>query len=240
MILSTAPGLGKTSALYTCLLQAMTSLDVSRLKLILIDYHSRTLRYFTKVPNLIREESFHSHITKKEDLNTLVKWLNLEIDRRLTEIERRFSEDPDNFEEDSCIRDFGYVLIAIDDYEAFMNTKDSNLLTSCIINGEKVGIRLILTEDVSMLGNDELTRRAKRFGSGILLGGTEGLSYFNNAQAPYSQKTANLKPGRGYIIDKGHIELIQVASTWQEAEDPIEGLKSRIDNYLEGEIANVL
>lgn len=230
MIISMTPGLGKTSSLYLWLIELSKKYNQQQLKLVLIDYHTRTLRYFTKLPHIVQKDKMRSHVTRKEDLKGVLEWLNSEINARRAEIEKLYTDDPENFNEEENIQRFGYLVVVIDDYEAFNNSKTTDLLTACIVNGEEVGVRLVLTEDASLLGNDDLMKRAKKHGCGILLGGSDGLGVFNGAQPPYGQKTFSLPPGRGYLIRRGQAQLIQAAAYWNEGQDPIDTLKNRLYN----------
>ncbi len=67
MVLSMTAGLGKTSAIYLWVANILNQLNSDQLKLVLIDYHTRTLRYFSKVPHIISiKENVRSHVTKKK------------------------------------------------------------------------------------------------------------------------------------------------------------------------------
>ena len=236
MIISMASELGKTSALYFWLTELLNQYDDSQLKLVLIDYHSRNLRYFSSVKQIvsIREhDHLSTHVKRKEDLNSTLDWLKSEVNQRRDELEKIYSENPDTFDEQAVITKFGFILIVIDDYEAFANSKASEIqkLTLLIIDGEEVGVRLIFSEDYSLLVNDDLTKRAKKYGCGLLLGGSEGLGIFNGAQPPHGQKTSNLSPGRGYLVRRGKAELIQSIAYWNEKQDKPKALHNLLPPF---------
>lgn len=221
MITSMTAGLGKTSALYLWLTQFTQKYKSQDLKLVLIDYHTRTLRHFAKSPFLVEQDGVHTHVTKKEDLKEVINWLKKEVDERRSKLAKAYSDSPETFDDINMVKNLGYILVVIDDYEAFNNSKPSDVqnLTSTIIDGEEVGVRLLLAEDYALLGSDDLIRRAKKYGCGLLLGGSEGLSAFNDARPPYNQKTINLPPGRGYLVKRGLVQLIQAAAYWENGQD---------------------
>lgn len=222
MVASMTAGLGKTSALHLWLSQFTQLYKPHELKLVLIDYHTRTLRNFAKSPYLVKQDGIHTHVTRKEDLKGVIGWLKGEVDGRRNKLSKAYSDSPETFDDVSMVKELGYILVVIDDYEAFINSKPMDLqnFIATIIDGEEVGVRLILAEDLALLGTDELIRRAKKYGCGLLLGGSEGLLAFNDAKPPYNQKTINLPPGRGYLVKRGQVQLIQAAAFWERVQEP--------------------
>lgn len=235
LISSMTSGLGKTSAMRLWLAQLVQNCQPEELKLVLIDYHTRTLRYFTRLPHIQMidaENQIRTHITKKEDLKVLNEWLRGQVNERRRKLSDAYSSSPETFDDASEVRALGYILIAIDDYEAFNNSRSTEIqnLISIIIEGEDVGVRCVIAEDYALLGNDDLTRRTKKYGCGLLLGGSDGLVAFNETKPPYNQKTANLPAGRGYLIRRGQAELIQSAMYWELQQQPTTAIRSILSN----------
>lgn len=235
LISAITSGLGKTSALQLWLAQVARKYKPAEMKLVLIDFHTRTLRHFTRLPHIetINPNSgMRTHVTRKEDLKELTEWLKQQVGARKAKLAENYSRSPETFDDMKEVRSLGYILIAIDDYEAFYNTRGADVqnLTTTIIEGEDVGVRCIIAEDYALLGNDELMRRAKKFGCGLLLGGSEGLAAFNEAKPPYNQKTASLPPGRGYLVRRGQVELIQAAAFWEPGQDLTQAIIGMVSN----------
>lgn len=235
LISSMTSGLGKTSALRLWLAQLVKKLKPEELKLVLIDYHTRTLRHFTRLPHIEMinsRENIKTHITKKEDLKALNEWLRTQVNDRKSKLSEVYSRSPETFDDAKEVRSLGHILVAIDDYEAFINTRAADIqgLIPIIIDGEDVGVRCIVAEDYALLGNDELMRRAKKYGCGLLLGGSEGLSAYNDTKPPYNQKTANLPAGRGYLVRRGQAELVQAAMYWELQQEPTAAIMSLLSN----------
>ena len=97
---------------------------------------------------------------------------------------------------------------------------------------KEVGVRVIMTENYVLIPNDELAKRAKKYGCGLLLGGSDGLSAFNQTRPPHGQKTGNLPAGRGYLIKHGQAELIQAAAYWEAGQDPARSLQNTMAKEL--------
>lgn len=221
MIVSMTAGLGKTSAIHLWLTQLTQKYKPQDLKLVLIDYHSRTLSHFAKSPYLVKQDGIYTHVTRKEDLGGVINWLKNEVHERRNKLAKAYTESPETFSDINMVKSLGYILVVIDDYEAFTNSKPSDFsaLTSTIIDGEDVGVRLIIAEDYALLGTDDLMRRAKKYGCGLLLGGSEGLAVFNDARPPHNQKTSTTRPGRGYLVRRGRVQLIQAAAFWTSEQE---------------------
>jgi hypothetical protein len=233
MILSMTPGLGKTSSLYLWLAELSRKYDSQHLKLVLIYFHTRNLRYFSKLPHIVTlDNHLRTHVARKTDLKAILDWLKAEVNERRSKMENMYFENPEEYDKEDILRELGFILVVIDDYEAFYNsvTTEMQNLSSSIIDGEEVGVRLVLTEDHALFSNDELAKRAKKIGCGLLLGGTDGLSTFNGAQPPYGQKTTKLPPGRGYLVRRGQAQLIQAAAYWDEGQDQVQSLKVLLTN----------
>lgn len=225
LITSMTSGLGKTSAIRLWLVQLVKQYSSNELSLIIIDYHTRTLGVFGKlshVKKIDETNNLSSHVTRKENLKPVLEWLKGEVARRRDYFSKEYSSSPEEFVSEKVLRFLGYILIVIDDYEAFLNSRSTEIqgLISTIVDGEEVGVRVILAEDYALLGNDDLVRRAKKYGCGLLLGGSEGLVAFNDARPPFNQKTSNLPVGRGYLINRNQVEFVQTATYWENKQDP--------------------
>lgn len=233
MVTSTTAGLGKTSFINLWIAQLAQKYTPQELKIILIDYHARTLRNFSKLPHLIHQDGVFSHVTKHEDLKAVIQWLRGEVDKRKSKLTKAYSDSPEAFDDVEMIKQLGYILVVIDDYEAFSNShpSDFQIFPSVIQDGEDVGVRLLLAEDhalLSTLSFDALIKRAKKYSCGVVLGGSDGLPLFNDTRPPYNQKTNNLPPGRGYLVKRGQAQLIQVATYWDNGQDKTEAIRKRL------------
>lgn len=234
LITSMTSGLGKTSAIRLWLLQLSKQYSPDELSVIIIDYHTRTLGAFGKLPHIkkINENSnLSGHVTRKENLKPVLEWLKEEVAKRRDFFSKEYSSAPEEFNSEKVLRLLGCILIVIDDYESFLNSRPAEIqsLLAIIVDGEEVGVRVVIAEDYALLGADDLVRRAKKYGCGLLLGGSDGLVAFNDAHPPYNQKMSNLPIGRGYIIKRNQVEFIQTATYWEKEQEPIPTLRNLLN-----------
>jgi S-DNA-T family DNA segregation ATPase FtsK/SpoIIIE len=230
MITALSSGLGKTSALHLWLSELARNSRPEELQLILIDFHSRNMPLFTHLKHLVKfEKDTTSHVKRREDLKSAAEWLSTEVQKRNKALGNSYWESPEKYYSENPTKKFNNIVVAIDDYATYASDKaDGNqTLTDAILKGEDVGVRLFIAEDNAFMPNDELTRRAKQYACGLAFGGSEGLNTFNISRPPYGQKTSNLPPGRGYLIKRGKVEMIQAAAYWKSNEDPFTAMKAR-------------
>jgi preprotein translocase subunit SecG len=178
------------------------------------------------------------YIALKRELQLLLEDLEKIVRDREEALEIAYGQNPEEFDEEAFVRDLGYIVVVIDDFESFRSKspQENTRLGICLQNGESLGLRIILSENAAMIssGSDNILRRATRFGCGVLFGGSDYLSLFNNVKVPYGQKTYNLPPGRGYLINRGQVQLFQSSVYWKaSAEDEnakLEQIKQWITN----------
>lgn len=224
LIASSDSKLGKSSFIKSWLLALSQYYSSELLQIVIIDYHSRSLRQLANLKNVSR------YIADKRDLHLFLE--DLEKDTRVREeaLENAYSLNPEAFNEEDFIRKLGYTVVVIDDFESFRSKspQENTRLGNCLQNGETLGLRIILAENAAMIspGSDTILRRATRFGCGVLFGGSDHLHLFNNVKVPYGQKTNNLPPGRGYLIIRGQVQLFQSAVYWDSFGD---GEEEKID-----------
>jgi hypothetical protein len=175
-------------------------------------------------------KNISSHVMRKQDLAATSNWLLSEVNKRKAKLDDLYLASPETSYQRNPSSVFSSIVVAIDDYALFSGSKPPGLqdLIAAIIEGEEVGVRLVIAEDNALIPSDELTRRAKQYACGLAFGGSEGLVTFNITRPPHGQKTANLPPGRGYLVKRGQAELIQAATYWKRDEDPFDSLRRRL------------
>ncbi len=127
------------------------------------------------------------------------------------------------------MRKWPHILVVIDDYETFSvrAAEAARPLADALAAGGDLGVSIAVAGNISELPrdyDDPLIQRVRKHGCGLLLSGSEGLEQFNNARRPPGQPAAGLPPGRGYLVRRGQVRLIQAAAYWREGEDPAEAL----------------
>ena len=223
---------GKTTLLRTWLLGLADLYPPERLQAILIDYHTRTMAGLRRLPIV------QSYVGSQTALDDVLVKLSTEIDRRQKELEKIYEKDPENFDEKTAQQKWPLTLVVIDDYETFYlkNGAELTQLTDCFLRGAEVGIRFILSGNISDLPNsysDNFIGRVQKLGCGILLGGFEGIDIYNNTRRPAGGIPAGLPPGRGYLIKRGRAGLVQTAAYWQKDQPAEEALQQRVRLLLQ-------
>jgi len=105
-------------------------------------------------------------------------------------------------------------------------------LGECLAAGGEVGLSMIVAgngADLPKDYDDDLMKKARRMGCGLLFSGNAAIDQFNNAKSPPYQPMAGLPPGRGYFIRKGLARIYQNFIYWEEGGKPADCLQERIE-----------
>ena len=232
LIASSDARLGKSTILQTWLLGLAEKYPPEEVQFIIVDFHCHDLRQFSKLPHT------RKFVAVKGELGEMLDDLEKQVRNRQEKLEKMYASNPDDYDESKYLQEQGYIVVVIDDFDTFRAhcPNENNRLGTCIQDGEEVGVRLIIAENTAMLSpaSDNVLKRVVKHGCGILLGGSENLGIFNNAKPPYGQKTSNLPAGRGYLINRGQVQLFQAAAYWADVtiseSDKVDYLKKRIQN----------
>lgn len=232
LIVSAAPGQGKTTLLETWAIELTRNYSLSQLKLIVIDFHSHALRRLNALPHIQSGE----YVSQPNQLKPTLARLQQELVRRQIAYRKLAEKDGAKFNPRIFFDKEGYVVLLIDDYNMFRlkcGDEEKDLLKECIVHGSENGLRTILAETAAPLGypnGDETLMAVTQGSSGIALGSPDLLdTYFNQAKLISGEVTADFPPGRGYIISQGHGRLIQVATFCPQGADPETALNAEID-----------
>jgi S-DNA-T family DNA segregation ATPase FtsK/SpoIIIE len=181
MIASTSPQSGKTSVLQTWILGLVERFSPQTLRLILPDYHSRTLMGFRSLPHVM------AYIDSMSSLEASLSRFSEEVESRQRALESAYEKDPNRFSAQDFVRQWSHHLVVIDDYDIFSARAEnaSNQLAEIVSVGGDLGVSVIVAGNTSELPrdyDDPLMQRIRRHGCGLLLSGSEGLEQFNNAR----------------------------------------------------------
>ena len=208
MIASNASQSGKSSILQAWIKWLTENYKKEQLKLFLVDFINRNRDF----RNIKDQDNVFQYVGISSDFNESLDCLEKEIERRKKILDKllktKESTIPDGLEK------MGLLLIVIDNFGNLQLTdeKGHDRLAKCILDGEDVGVRVVLAENVAQLGKGDIAKRAKNKGTGLLLGGSENLDLFNDTKlSKGSGKTFNLPAGRGYLVKNGNAQLIQTA-----------------------------
>jgi DNA segregation ATPase FtsK/SpoIIIE, S-DNA-T family len=223
-IASTFPKLGKTSFLINLILSFAEVFSPKQLSFIFIDFHSRSL---TKLSNLPHNIAF---VRKPDEMEDVIEILQSEIDKRNAVLFNKQSNDEDNNKNDR-LKAFSDIIVIIDDLRLLINKDPDNKIDKIIslfFQSEDLKIKWIFTGNVGeFTSSDRIIKRVAQLGTGVLLGGSEGLERFGTG-VPYGQKLINLPAGRGYFILRGNPQIFQAATYWHS--NPDIDIKYRVDH----------
>jgi S-DNA-T family DNA segregation ATPase FtsK/SpoIIIE len=239
LVTSTTGKIGKTSLLHTWLLDLAEKYPPDWLKLVLLDF-SNTLCEFSRLPHIYHSgEKPIGYVDYPEELGELLDFLENEISDRKNYWKQAKKQNPLSFQETSLLQQYGFIVVVIDGIGGFYthHENEHDRLARCLEEGGKYGVRVIITENASMLGGGDIVRRLQKLGCGVALGGTEILDLYNNARPPYGQRTYGLPPGRGYLVRAGQTQLFQAAVYWEEGTRDT-SLRARIDQICAKYVAS--
>jgi S-DNA-T family DNA segregation ATPase FtsK/SpoIIIE len=223
LIAGSTPQSGKTTLLRTWLLGLSQRYSPERIRFILVDFHTRTLKRFRKDPHTA------AYIGQASELNDALQDLLADIKARASEADRCNREDPDAFERSRWLEQLPMTVVVIDDYEKFSLQCESErrLLADCLMQGGELGMAFIAAGNATELPrdyDDPLIQKMRKHGCGVLLNGITEIDQFNNARLPAFQKPGGMPPGRGYLIRRGRVQLFQSAAYWEADSSPKEAL----------------
>ena len=227
MVGGTTGQCGKTTLLRSWILSLSGMYPHEKLKIILIDFHTRTLNAFRERPNV-------SYVGGRSELDPVLQELSDEISSRHEKIEEAYLSKPRSFEQLKIVREWQQIVVVIDDYEKFYQSigGEAQLLTDCLRGSSELGVSYIIAAKINDLPNsysDRFIERFRKSGCGVLLGGVEGIDEYNNTRRPAGAVAAGLPPGRGFLVHRGKAEMIQVAAYWDQTKAPEDALRDRIE-----------
>ena len=221
---SMTSGCGRTTLLRTWLLGLANTYSEAELQVVLIDFHTRTLLGLRHLPFV------KAYVGNRLGLDEVIEGILEEINRRLSEIEEAYATDPDNFDLDEINQRWSHILFVIDDYERFYLSLGGpeERFVDIIQQGKECGVSFIISGKINDLPNsysDRFIDRVKKSGCGVLLGGSEGIDEYNNTRRPAGAVPMGLLPGRGYMIARGQVGMMQTMAYWRDYEDQEDAIK---------------
>lgn len=228
MIASQTRRTGRTTLLRSWLLSLCENYSPDKLHIYLIDFHSRSMTAFRNAPQV-------TYISSSQDLEMKMTDLMSQLKKRETVLSGAYEADPNNFSPIETLKQFPHIVIAADNYEALhlKYPSGSDTLANCLQKGGELGCSFIITAKLTELPSnyeDRFIAQFRKRGTGILLGGSEGIDEFNNTRRPQGAVPAGLTAGRGYMISRGTAAMLQTFTWWNSDEDEDDILAQRIEN----------
>ena len=226
LIASPSRQTGKTTLITSWLLDLCKNYSKEELQINLIDFHGRTMTPFRKAPQV-------NYIASNEDMRSKLDSLMTDLYERESVLSAAYEADPDNFNPNEVLKRFPRIVIAIDNYEALHQKypESGEPLANCLQKGGELGCSFIITAKLTELASnyeDRFIAQFRKRGTGILLGGAEGIDEFNNTRRPQGAAPAGLPAGRGYMVSRGMAGMLQTFTWWDPEEDPEEALIRQI------------
>jgi len=225
--------LGKTSTIQSWVLSLAESFTSDEVQFVFIDFHSRRLSAFRDLPHTLEYVRFKSKVSNVFDR------LKQLFEQRQVLMEKAYEANIEHFDDISYLKKMPLIILVIDDFDGFRGRFSSEIsvyskLSNCLIEGEDVGLRLILAENLAMLASpqsDPVLKRVVRHGCGISIGGSENIgTFFNNVVIPRTQQKSNLPEGRGFLVKRGQANLVQTGVFWDYSQEPGQILMDRVMN----------
>lgn len=218
LVASTGPETGKTSFIRMLLLnisrQTRRKAEVS-----IIDFHSR------KLSPLANLRIIETYVNSKAALNDCLEKLSAEVDRRKQQIDEAFSQGLEQFNEKDLVGSWSRKFVVVDDYDALylhLDDEQKQKLSDILVKGSDTGVTFVASGDIPELpgnyANDPFIVQLRRLGTGLQLGGVEGINETFNVRSPAGMPGAGLPPGRGFKVLRGKVTLFQAFAYWNEGE----------------------
>jgi S-DNA-T family DNA segregation ATPase FtsK/SpoIIIE len=236
LVTSSAGQSGKTTALLAWALALAEQYSPKDLQFLFIDFHSRNLLPLKNLPHTLE------YINNQPEVEPFIARLNAVMQKRASALEAAFEKNPERFDREAFLAGYPTYALMIDDYDRFAMRCEGmpQKLAECLAAGGDVGLCMAVAGNGSDLPrdyDDELMKKARKLGCGLLFSGNAAIDQFNNAKSPPYQPMAGLPPGRGYFIRKGQARIFQNFMYWEEGKKPADCLLDRIEK-IRGELGD--
>ncbi len=237
LVTSSAGQSGKTTALLTWALGLAENYSPKDLQFLAIDFHARTLLPLKNLPHLLE------FVNNQSEVEPCLKRLSDAMHKRASALEEAFQKNPDRFDREAFLAGNPAYVLLIDDYDrlALRCEGVGKLLAECLTVGGEAGLSAIVAgngTDLPKDYDDELMKKARKMGCGLLFSGNAAIDQFNNAKSPPYQPMAGLPPGRGYFIHRGETRIYQNFMYWEEGRKPADCLQERVEK-IRAENSNI-
>jgi S-DNA-T family DNA segregation ATPase FtsK/SpoIIIE len=228
LVTSSAGQSGKTTALLSWALALAEQHPPKDLQFLFVDFHSRTLLPLKNLPHTLE------YVNNQSEVEPFCGRLLAVMQKRAEALEAAFQKNPEKFDREAFLAGYPTYVLMIDDYDRLALRCESagRQLAECLAAGGDVGLAVIAAgngNDLPKDYDDDLMKKMRKMGCGLLFSGNAVIDQFNNAKSPPYQPMAGLPPGRGYFIRKGQARIYQNFMYWEEGKKPADCLAERIE-----------
>lgn len=218
---------GKTTTIKTWILGLAKLYRPKELKITFIDFHgSREYADMAEMPH-----KFEYVAVERQLEDTLARLFEQKQNRQI-QIDKLYEENP-KADTSDLRSSWPHFLIVIDDFGKFIKSPDKSnaeKIDKLSQNAKDVGFSFVigskLSEFPTSVYDNAMGPPVRGQGSGILLGGSDGLDQFNQTSKPKGQpNVSGLPPGRGFMINRNQAQLMHAFAYWEEGQDPDKALQ---------------
>lgn len=218
---------GRTTLMLSWALGLAERYSPNQLKLVLIDFHTRSLVGLRRLPQV-------DYVGSRQAFDAQIEGLLEEVSRREAMIAAAYEADPDSFNPAAILLELPQIVLMIDDYDSFFRKTDGEQqsMVELIRRSADLGFSFIISCKMGDLPANYIDHFAEQFrkrGTGILFGGTEGIDEFNNTRPPMGMQSAGLPRGRGFIVQRGRANLFQAYTYWGKEQSASDVLQERVE-----------
>ncbi len=197
---------GKSTLLQTIIVSLSTLFSPEKVKLYLVDFHSRSLAPFKSMPHVI------AYCTNDESLEVALTGLSEELQRRADETGRS----PGGTDEVHRKAPYPVHVLIMDEFEAFVS--DSFMAKEklmAMLKSQALGFHFIVSSSSTELSSnwDELASLVKKFRTGFLLGSCEQSDLdLLGIKLPFGKDMGDLDAGNGFFAKRQKFIKVKCAS----------------------------
>jgi S-DNA-T family DNA segregation ATPase FtsK/SpoIIIE len=228
LVTSSAGQSGKTTAMLSWAVALAEKYSPKDLQFLFIDFHSRNLLPLKNLPHTLE------YVNNQSEVEPFCNRLRAVMEKRAAALEDAFQKNPERFDREAFLAGYPAYVLMIDDYDRLALRCESagRQLAECLAAGGDAGLSMIVAgngTDLPKDYDDDLMKKARRMGCGLLFSGNAQIDQFNNAKSPPYQPMAGLPAGRGYFIRKGRARIFQNFMYWEEGKKSADCLLERIE-----------
>ncbi|MCW5873108.1 MAG: hypothetical protein KIS88_00525 [Anaerolineales bacterium] len=213
---------GKTSLIKGWVLSLAKLYSSAKLRINFIDFHGR--REYANLAEIPHTDAYVA--VGKQFADVLTNLTTVRQERQM-ELDALYEKDP-KADGAKLAQSWPHILVVLDDFGKLMKAADAGELATLGAlsqNARELGISFLIGARTNDFPRYEAEKAnpfgapVRAHGTGVLLGGTEGLDEFNQTLKPKGQpNVSGLPPGRGFLVNRNQAQLMHAFAYWNEGE----------------------
>lgn len=231
LVTGSSGGCGKTTALLTWALGLAERFAPRDLQFLFLDIPSRHFLLLKDLPHTFE------YVCRPPEVEPCLNRLLAVLRKRSAALEEAFHKEGERFDRDAFLAAYPRYVLFVDDYDRFFVRCESasRTLAECLSAGGDLGLSIVVAGNAADLPkdyDDDLMKKVRRLGCGLLFSGNAAIDQFHNVKSPPYQPLAGLPPGRGYFIRKGTARIFQNFLYWEDGRKAADCLQERAEKIL--------